>query len=329
MKTPQISIIVPVYNTEKYLHRCIDSILVQTFTDFELLLINDGSTDKSGEICDEYAMKDSRIRVFHKKNGGVSSARNLGLDNTKGEWVAFVDSDDWIKTDYLYSMMSQSDADMIMSSFEIIDNFEEWDNNIKNELYNYSKIKFFLERYINTATLCAPWCKLFKVSLIGNLRFNELISFKEDTIFVFEYLDKVNRVRTINSWGYQYRRGINESLSVKLLSVKEYRYIVHEYSKGFKKLEYKFNYDGTYVRVDENSNLFRKSLSVIRDGSKSLCQRYKDFIDLLNDGNIQDILRYKNEQFKGNRRKLFDLLAKRKLYIPLFVYVIYYKGYIY
>lgn len=84
---PKISVIVPVYNTEKYLHRCVDSILAQTFTDFELLLIDDGSTDSSGAICDEYAQKDSRVRVFHKENGGASSARNLGLDNATGEWI--------------------------------------------------------------------------------------------------------------------------------------------------------------------------------------------------------------------------------------------------
>ena len=88
-----VSIIVPVYNTEKFLHRCIDSILAQTYTDFELLLIDDGSKDSSGTICDEYAAQDARVRVFHKENGGVSSARNLGLDNARGEWVTFVDSD--------------------------------------------------------------------------------------------------------------------------------------------------------------------------------------------------------------------------------------------
>jgi glycosyltransferase involved in cell wall biosynthesis len=90
---PTISVIVPVYNVEQYLCKCLDSILNQIFTDFELLLIDDGSPDKSGQICDEYAHKDSRIRVFHKENGGVSSARNLGLDNANGKWVTFIDSD--------------------------------------------------------------------------------------------------------------------------------------------------------------------------------------------------------------------------------------------
>ena len=95
-KTPSISVIVPIYNSDKYLQRCIDSILSQDFEDFELLLIDDGSTDNSGDICDKYAEKDMRVRVFHKKNGGVSSARNLGIENAKGEWVVFIDSDDWV-----------------------------------------------------------------------------------------------------------------------------------------------------------------------------------------------------------------------------------------
>ena len=103
--TPKISVIVPVYNAEKYLHRCIDSILSQTFTDFELLLINDGSKDSSGAICDEYAAKDNRVRVFHKENGGASSARNLGLDNAKGEWIAFVDSDDLLEVNMLNHLL--------------------------------------------------------------------------------------------------------------------------------------------------------------------------------------------------------------------------------
>lgn len=91
---PKLSVIVPVYKAEKYLHRCVESILTQTFTDFEILLIDDGSPDRSGEICDEYAKKDSRIKVFHKLNGGASDARNVGLDNAQGEYVCFVDSDD-------------------------------------------------------------------------------------------------------------------------------------------------------------------------------------------------------------------------------------------
>ena len=101
-----ISIIVPVYNSEKYLDRCIQSILGQTHKDLELLLVDDGSTDSSGSICDRYAMEDARVRVFHKANGGASTARNLGLDEAQGDWIAFVDSDDWIDAEMYEEMLS-------------------------------------------------------------------------------------------------------------------------------------------------------------------------------------------------------------------------------
>ena len=115
-----ISVIVPVYNTEKYLDECVQSILNQSFTDFELLLIDDGSTDRSGAICDQYAAKDERVRVFHTENGGVSSARNVGLDEAKGEWIAFVDSDDWVSSkllECLYSEAEKGKHDLVFCNY--------------------------------------------------------------------------------------------------------------------------------------------------------------------------------------------------------------------
>ena len=101
MRQPEISVIVPIYNVEPYLCRCVDSILNQTFRDIEVLLVDDGSPDGCGAICDEYAARDARVRVIHKKNGGLSSARNAGIDEAAGEWLAFVDSDDWMDLDML------------------------------------------------------------------------------------------------------------------------------------------------------------------------------------------------------------------------------------
>ena len=113
-----VSCIIPVYNTEKYLPRCIESVLAQTFVDWEMLLIDDGSTDASGSICDEYAAKDERIRVFHKENGGISSARNVGLNYAQGEWIFFVDSDDSLPKTSLESLLSRSsDANIIVGGF--------------------------------------------------------------------------------------------------------------------------------------------------------------------------------------------------------------------
>lgn len=117
---PKISIIVPVYKAEPYLHRCIDSILAQTFTDWELILVDDGSPDQSGIICDEYAKKDQRVKVIHKENGGVSSARQRGLDESVGEYTIHADPDDWVEPemlDELYNKAKEEDADMVICDF--------------------------------------------------------------------------------------------------------------------------------------------------------------------------------------------------------------------
>ena len=129
MESPEISVIVAVYKAETYICRCIDSLLVQTFSDFELLLVDDGSPDKSGEICDEYAAKDARIRVFHKENGGVSSARQCGMNHVRGKYVIHVDPDDWVEPDMLeelYAKAEESGADMV-----ICDILEEYSTHTK------------------------------------------------------------------------------------------------------------------------------------------------------------------------------------------------------
>lgn len=117
---PVISVIVPVYKAENYLCRCVDSLLAQTFTNFEILLIDDGSPDRSGELCDEYMLKDKRVRVFHKKNGGVSSARQCGIDNSYGEYTIHTDPDDWVESDMLeelYRKAKEDDADMVICDY--------------------------------------------------------------------------------------------------------------------------------------------------------------------------------------------------------------------
>ena len=130
---PEFSVIIPVYNVEKYLGKCIDSILAQTFRDYELILIDDGSLDKSGEICEQYAMKDSRIVVVHQKNGGVSAARNTGIDKAQGRYITFIDSDDSVENNYLSSMYTISeDIDLVIGGIKHI----EINGNEYDELYS-------------------------------------------------------------------------------------------------------------------------------------------------------------------------------------------------
>ena len=202
---PKISVIVPVYNTEQYLHRCIDSILAQTFPDFELLLIDDGSKDNSGRICDEYAAKDSRIRVFHKENGGVSSARNLGLDTAQGEWIAFVDSDDWLKDRYLDAFISKcvNNTQIIIQSIEIVGKHSKEVSIPFLPSIDFLDTIAFMSRY---GCLGHTPTKLFKKSIIDdiNLRFNLNYTFCEDEHFVLMYLSRISHIVVVKEKNYFY-----------------------------------------------------------------------------------------------------------------------------
>lgn len=149
-----ISVIVPVYNAEKYLDKCIQSILGQTYPNIELLLIDDGSTDSSGSICDRYLAGDTRVRVFHKSNEGISAARNLGLDNAKGEWIAFVDSDDWIDADMyedMYNAAIRNQADMVCCDLWIEYKnsriIQSYDNRYDNHKLMYDCLEPIIEVY--------------------------------------------------------------------------------------------------------------------------------------------------------------------------------------
>lgn len=204
MDNPKISVIVPVYNAEKYLRRCIDSILAQTFTDFELLLIDDGSKDSSGRICDEYSEKDERVIVFHKPNGGVSSARNLGLDNVKGEWIGFVDADDWVELNYLQKLMSCFDQNVDMAECSYV--YEGVDAlKFKTEFDLFDSYQYLIKLFVNGRFYEGfLWVKLFKRDLIGKLRFETSLAYNEDRVFIANYLLKCNKVKAIKDCLYHY-----------------------------------------------------------------------------------------------------------------------------
>lgn len=211
-----ISVIVPVFNAEKYLRRCVDSILAQTFTDFELLLIDDGSSDNSGAICDEYASRDPRVRVFHKPNGGVSSARNLGLDNARGEWISFVDSDDTVVPDYCRTLMREcEDFDILF--FSMTEYTPEGIEAVYKAFPAESRTRANIEniiRGIKMNIIGHPFfiftcSKLLKREIIEKhkVRFVEDISSAEDEIFTDEYCRFINSIKVISIPLYNYYRG--------------------------------------------------------------------------------------------------------------------------
>lgn len=172
---PLISVIVPVYKVEPYLSRCIDSILTQTFKDFELILINDGSPDNCGKICDEYAQKDRRIQVIHKENGGLSSARNAGIDwafeNSNSQWLTFIDSDDWIHPQYLELLLHgaiSTHTDISVCEYINVGEFSDFESISDSPVQETSPEAFFVNHHITAIIAC---CKLYKKSCFESIRY--------------------------------------------------------------------------------------------------------------------------------------------------------------
>lgn len=229
---PRISIIVPVYNVEKYLRECLDSISAQTFTDWECLLIDDGSPDKSGAICDEYAAKDIRFKVFHKPNGGVSSARNLGLDKARGEWVTFIDSDDFISPTFLeglYAPITKGEQlDLVHGGCT---NWKDGERAGINQVYEYyvgdePEIVF---RDLRGLTVS----KLFRLENVNHwsdglpLRFDEKMKIAEDMVFTTDFLLTVKRYAFVSEVGYYYRQ---DNMSSATKSAKKKNFDVEYYN---------------------------------------------------------------------------------------------------
>ncbi len=196
-----VSVIVPVYNMQWSLSACIDSILSQSFKDFEVILVDDGSSDASGRICDDYAEKDSRVRVFHKANAGVSSARNVGLDNANGEWIAFVDSDDYIQENYLYYLVNSDLADLIIGSSIAINNDNPRTDTLLGSLKEglYKTPSPIIQKYLSRTEFKVPWGKLFRRSLLSTLRFDVEMKVGEDVHFMLRFLNYATSIRVLEN----------------------------------------------------------------------------------------------------------------------------------
>lgn len=236
---PKISIIVPVYKVEPYIHKCIDSILNQTFKDFELILIDDGSPDNCGKICDEYALKDNRVLVIHKENGGLSSARNRGIDIAKGEYIGFVDSDDWIEPDMyeiLYDICKLNDCDMANCSSTIyFPNKTVVNGGHSLIIHNKEEaMKTMLEGKLYDEV---AWTKLIKKELLSNIRFKEGIIY-EDTDFTYRVIDKANKIGCIGKAKYNYMKREGSTMDKAVRDLRIDAAIIYEEMYEFFKIKY-------------------------------------------------------------------------------------------
>ena len=216
----EVSIIVPVYQVENYIRQCIDSILVQTFTDFELILVDDGSKDRSGKICDEYAVLDQRVKVIHKENGGLSDARNCGMDQAVGNYFMFVDSDDYIAPtmlEYLYKALMNKEADIAVCNF--LHFFEEdrkrdFSTNIQSEVLSGAEIFYSRKNERVYGIWTVAWNKLYKRETLGNVRFR-FGKYHEDEFWANDIYQMDIKVVTIPECLYYYRQRDNSIMGRK------------------------------------------------------------------------------------------------------------------
>lgn len=192
-----VSVIIPVYNVENLLQRCVDSVIKQTYSNLEIILVNDGSTDQSGVMCDDLKTRDSRIVVYHKPNGGLSDARNHGIERANGELIIFLDSDDWMDLstiEKLYKLMKISDADISICNHIATSNENEKPNQLNYEVYEYSNLEALLELYgKRSVQMAVSWGKLFKKQLFETVRF-PLNKIHEDEFVIHHLLYQAHRV---------------------------------------------------------------------------------------------------------------------------------------
>lgn len=217
MEKPLLSIIVPVYNAQLTLRQCVDSILEQVFENYEIILINDGSIDDSKRICEDYARKDKRIVVINQDNQGVSAARNAGLDIARGDWITFVDSDDYITPNY-FNSIDGFDTDIVFMEFVSL-----WKGRlVKNAPLKKCNMSFksFIETYFNMPYIKAPWGKMIKRAKIGTLRFNEDMRIGEDSCFMYALLSQLSSFEVCFTDEYVFRcpdKELNQKYEITVL----------------------------------------------------------------------------------------------------------------
>ncbi|WP_050008083.1 glycosyltransferase family 2 protein [Butyrivibrio sp. WCE2006] len=241
-----ISVIVPVYNVEQFLRKCIDSIIFQDYEDIEVILIDDGSTDGSGIICDEYEGKDSRIRVIHQDNKGLAATRKIGVEHAKGEFIAFIDSDDWIERDYFKFMFSfvEDDVDLVTSNNIVDENGISIDVHVcaREGIYDYRRIRkeilpvlMWEIRTDRRAILPTLGSKIFKKDLLWDSMKNvdDRITIGEDAVVTYPYIEKCKKLVVTHYMGYHYVQHGASIMHAKALQNYESLYLARNYLNDY------------------------------------------------------------------------------------------------
>lgn len=334
---PSVSIIIPVYNTELYLQKCLDSIINQSFTNIEIIAIDDHSTDNSLNILKSYQQRDKRINILENYGRGLSQARNFGIENSLGKYIMFVDSDDWIKEDMVETMYNKAEsenADMVMSTY-----IREFKNCSKEKVFNLPEISIYVNETIKSDllrklvgpvkeelrnpeyvdALGTAWAKLYRHDVIkdNNIKFidSKKIGPSEDTLFNIYTFNKLSKVIFINKPMYHYRRTNSESITAKYNpKLKEQRKFFFRYIRDF---------------LDENKfeSIFYEALdnrictSVLGFGLMECCpnnkvshmSKIKNIKSILNEDYIKKAYKELNLRYFSIHWRLFYLFNKKRI----------------
>lgn len=312
---PLISIIVPIFNSEKTLDKCINCILNQTFCDWELLLIDDGSTDKSCEICEKYATIDQRIKIYRKKNGGVSSARNYGLRYSRGEWLTFIDTDDYVQDSFLEIMVENATSvDLVVSGAYYINDRISFLP--PERLVEIADDLPFMDEQLCSIYLMTCWAKLFRRTFIINekIYFDTSLRIGEDSDFVLRYLRYIKAIKFVHISGYCYNDEEKYKLFKYALNANDFSIhlslILGSLNQLKKKYDYSF-YKFDYLLNDYYSRLFFIHLMTIRN--------YHDFYsEHIN--YIKRKVKYTPDSFKKNALFFFFVYIPSIAYLFFFLY---------
>ncbi|WP_110301219.1 glycosyltransferase [Halanaerobium congolense] len=319
----KISIIVPVYNSEKYLRRCINSIISQTYSNLEIILINDGSEDKSGEICEEFSLLDNRVKVIHTENCGQASARNTGLKIATGDYIGFVDSDDWIDKDMyelLLKMIEKHDADIAECGFNVV--YDDYIERLNKQSFIVSDKITSIRNFVKNSRLHSNiviWNKLYSKKIISDLRF-PIIPAYEDDYFTLRALYNSNKLVSTTNAKYNYYQ-------TKAPSV-----IRGKFNKNRLSGLWVLNQNAKFLKNKVPQDIYEKAkqnyygrllyfYSMIFINNLDNCEDYKNKIEFEIKNNIKDILLSKNCLQLKLKAILFYL--SEDLYLKIYKY--YYK----
>lgn len=306
----KISIIVPVYNAEKYLTKCLNSLSFQTYKELEIIAVDDGSTDKSGQILADFAKRDNRIKVIHSENHGVSHARNIGLDVATGEYVGFVDSDDWVDKDFfekLLQAIEENNGDIAGAGFVLeLPHKTQYKLTVK-DAQNFSRERAIEEIFAiaeRPLLIWSLWDKLIKHELIPEIRFDENLKLSEDQYFMWQVLGKIKKFVYVPSLGYHYRMNEASATHKKTTSQQgTYLAAMERILAESKKIELSFK-TRYIIEMKYNQTVVRVLRDILLSGDKALIAEFKP---------IQNNLRKKliaclREPYFGNIRKLAAII---------------------